>query len=172
MTDWGTKYSYTIDSIGLTKKVIGTDEYVANYVTIYRAEDKWTRVAEGYGNTTTFDFTGELPKGDYYYETINYTDLGDGAQDYRTFISSGTFSVGPNAVDNFKSSKIKAFASNRTLTITGIDAGARILVVDLTGRVLVNETAKSNLFTKQLSQGAYVVKVVSGETLRTKVIVK
>lgn len=172
MTDWGTKYSYTIDSIGLTKKVIGTDEYVANYVTIYRAEDKWTRVAEGYGNTTTFDFSGELPKGDYYYETINYTDLGDGAQDYRTFISSGTFSVGPNAVDNFKSSKIKAFASNRTLTITGIDAGARILVVDLTGRVLVNETAKSNLFTKQLSQGAYVVKVVSGETLRTKVIVK
>lgn len=172
MTDWGTKYSYTIDSIGLTKKVIGTDEYVANYVTIYRAEDKWTRVAEGYGNTTTFDFTGELPKGDYYYETINYTDLGDGAQDYRTFISAGTFSVGPNAVDNFKSSKIKAFASNRILTITGIDAGARILVVDLTGRVLVNETTKSNLFTKQLSQGAYVVKVVSGETLRTKVIVK
>ena len=172
-TDWGKKFSHTIDSIGLVKKLIGTDEYVANYVTIYRAEDKWTRVAEGYGNETTFDFTCELPVGNYYYETINYTDLGDGAQDYRTFISSGTFSVSDDtAIDSHNSSSIKVFANNKTLTVAGISAGARILVADLTGRILVNEVSKSTLFAKQMPQGVYVVKVLSGEVLRTKVIVK
>ncbi len=171
LTDWGTKYSHTIDSIGLKKRLIGSEEYVANYVTVYRAEDKWTRVAEGYSNDA-FTFTCELPKGDYYYETINYTDLGDGAQDYRTFINAGTFSVGPNAVNNQKESNIKAFAFNRTLTVKGIQAGASIMVVDLTGRTMINAISKSDVFTTTLPQGVYLVKVVSGEILRTKVIVK
>ena len=172
-TDWGTKYNHTIDSIGLTKRLIGGEEYVANYVTVYRAEDKWTRVAEGYGNTTTFNFTCSLPKGDYYYEAINYTDLSDGAQDYRTFISSGKFSVGATAVDNHNSTKIKALTNNKTLTIVGIKAGAQIMIVDITGRIIENTKATSDVYTKALKQSVYLVKVISeGDILRTKVLVK
>ncbi|HRZ96750.1 MAG TPA: DUF6383 domain-containing protein [Paludibacter sp.] len=171
MTDWGMKYSHSIDSVGLIKKLIGGEEYVANYVTVYRAEDKWTRVAEGFSNDA-FIFTCELPKGDYYYETINFTDLGDGAQDYRTFINSGYFSLGANAVDNHQVSNIKAYAYNRTLTVKGIKSGASISVVDLTGRTLINAISKSDVFTTALPQGVYLVKVVSGEILRTKVIVR
>ena len=171
MTDWGMKYSHSIDSVGLIKKLIGAEEFVANYVTVYRAEDKWTRVAEGFSNDA-FIFTCELPKGDYYYETINFTDLGDGAQDYRTFINSGYFSLGANAVDNHQVSNIKAYAYNRTLTVKGIKSGASISVVDLTGRTLINAISKSDVFTTALPQGVYLVKVVSGEILRTKVIVR
>lgn len=173
LTDWGTKYSHTIDSVGIKKRTIGTDDYVANYVTVYRAEDKWTRVSEGYADGTTFQYTCDLPQGNYYYETILFTDLADGSQGYRTFINSGTFSVGPGTgVNNANSTKIKVFAANSKLTVLGVKAGATILVTDITGRVIANEVAKSDVYTKSFAKGMYVVKVVSGETVRVKVLVK
>jgi len=174
LTDWGTKISNTIDSVGLYKRNILGEDYVANYVTVYRAEDKWTRVAEGYSNETTFEYTCELPKGNYYYETINYTDLGDGAADFRTFIKSGYFTVNtPDAVNTQKASNIKAFANGNTLTIKGIKAGARVIVTDLTGKLIVNSVASSDVFTKTLYPSVYIVKVVSdNDILRTKVLVK
>jgi len=174
LTDWGTKFSHTIDSVGLKKRVIGTDEYVANYVTVYRAEDKWTRVAEGYSDGTAMSYTCELPKGEYYYEAINYTDLGDGAADFRTFINSGYFTItDPNGLTNTNSSKIKAFAAGKTLTVKGIEPGAKVLVIDITGRIISNSIATSNIFTKELKQSIYIVKVISAnESSKTKVIIK
>ncbi|HEY6914777.1 MAG TPA: T9SS type A sorting domain-containing protein, partial [Paludibacter sp.] len=173
LTDWGTKFSHTIDSVGLIKKLIGSDEFVANYVTVYRAEDKWTRVSEGYSDSNAMSYTCELPKGDYYYEAINFTDLADGAADFRTFINSGTFSVGPTGLINTSTSKIKAFAVGKTLTVKGIEPGAKVVVVDITGRIVSNTIATSNVFTKELKQSIYIVKVISAnETLKTKVIIK
>jgi len=174
LTDWGTKISHTIDSVGLYIRNIGGEDYVANYVTVYRAEDKWTRVAEGYSDEITFKYTCELPKGNYYYQTIKYTDLGDGAADYRTYIKDGYFTVNtPDAVNTQKASNIKAFANGNTLTIKGIKAGARVIVTDLTGKLIVNSVASSDVFTKTLYPSVYIVKVVSdNDILRTKVLVK
>jgi hypothetical protein len=57
--------------------------------------------------------------------------------------------------------------------VRGIEAGAEILVTDLSGRIIVNKKSQSTSFTQALRTGAYLVKVISeGETLRTKVIVK
>ncbi|MHB9142767.1 MAG: T9SS type A sorting domain-containing protein, partial [Paludibacter sp.] len=70
-------------------------------------------------------------------------------------------------------SNIKAFAYGKTLTVRGIKAGARILVTDLTGKMIVNTVSTSDIFTKALYPSIYVVKVVSdNDILRTKVIVK
>lgn len=173
-TDWGTKFSHTIDSVGITKKLIGTDEYVANYVTVYRAEDKWTRVSEGYSDGTAMNYTCQLPKGNYYFEAINFTDLGDGAADFRTFINSGYFTIAdPNAVVNTKKSNIITFAKGNNLTVTGIKAGAKIMITDLLGKVIVNTTSTSDVFTKSLKPAIYVVKVVSSNDNSTsKVIIR
>ena len=173
-SDLGEMFSHTIDSVGMITKTIGGTDYVANYVTVYRAEDKWTRVSEGYADETNMNYTCSLPKGNYYYEAIKYSDLGDGAQDYRTFINSGYFKVGnPDAVTTPTTSNIKAFAYGKTLTVRGIKAGARILVTDLTGKMIINTVSTSDIFTKALYPSIYVVKVVSdNDILRTKVIVK
>ena len=147
---------------------------VANYVIVYRAEDKWTRVAEG-AITETNDFSYELPAGNYYYQEINYVDMGIlGAAGYRTFISDGTFTVeAPNQVIDPATSKIKAFSLNGALVVRGIEAGASIQVADLSGRIIANKKSQSTSFTQALPTGAYLVKVISeGEILRTKVIVK
>lgn len=173
-TDWGIKYSHTIDSVGLDSAIISGDKYVANYVTVYRAEDKWTRVSEGYSSDATFNYTCELPKGNYYYQTINFTDLGDGAVDYRKFIKDGYFTAGePNAVNNTKVSNIKAYAYANMLTVKGIKVGATVMLTDLTGRIVVNTVSTSDVFTKTLKPAIYIIKVVSGnDVLRTKVIVR
>ncbi len=173
-TDWGTKYTHIIDSVGLKTVLIGTDQFAANYVTVYRAEDKWTRVSEGYGDTNLFNYSCELPKGNYYYETINFVDLADGAADFRTFINSGYFTVqAPDAVVNTNTSKIIAFAKGNILTITGIKAGAKIMVTDLLGKIVVNTTSNSDVFTKTLKPAIYLVKVLSeNDTKTSKIIVK
>lgn len=163
-----------IESLGIKTIVVDNAEMIANYVIVYKAEDKWTRVAEG-SITENHDFSYELPAGNYYYQEINYIDMGiAGAAGYRTFISDGTFTVeAPNQVINQATSKIKAFSLNSTLVVRGIEAGAEILVTDLSGRIIVNKKSQSTSFTQALRTGAYLVKVISeGETLRTKVIVK
>ena len=172
-TDWGTKYETVIDSVGIIKRNIGGEDFVANYVTVYRAEDKWTRVAEGYSDDS-FNFTCNLPVGNYYYETINYLDLADGLADYRDFINSGTFTVEePNAVVTSKESNIKAYSMNGILTVKGITEGARIMVTDLTGKTVLNSVSTSNVFTKSLQPAIYIVRVASGaDILTAKVIVR
>ncbi|MDD3321424.1 MAG: T9SS type A sorting domain-containing protein [Paludibacter sp.] len=172
-TDWGKTYETVIDSIGIiTRNILGED-FVANYVTVYKAEDKWTRVAEGYSDDS-FNFTCNLPEGNYYYEMINYLDLADGLADYRDFINSGMFTVAePNAVINTKESNIRAYSMNSVLTVKGITEGARILVTDLTGKLVLNTTSTSNVFTKTLQPAIYIVRVASGsDILTTKVIVR
>ncbi|MDD3079592.1 MAG: DUF6383 domain-containing protein [Paludibacter sp.] len=171
VTDWGTTYNYTIDSLEIKSVTIDGSEYTANYVTVYRAEDKWTRVSEG--SSTGDIYSVDLPQGDYYYETINFVDVAyDGSVGYRKLISSGYFSLPSTGNKVVNSSNIKAYAYNKTLNVKGIHAGAKILVSDVTGRILINTTAKSDSYSATLPQGIYLVKVVSGETLRTKVLVK
>lgn len=169
-TDWGQKYNYKINGFTTDTIMIGADIIYANYVTVYKAEDKWTRVAQGYATGDMFE--GQLPKGDYYYETIMFTDMSDGAYDYRTLVKTGTFSLPITGTPILNNSKIKAYAANRILNVRGIDAGAQIYVSDIAGRTIINTISKSDIFTASLPQGIYIVKVVSGETLRTKVLVK
>ncbi len=175
-TDWGTTYEHVIDSVGIKTRNIDGEDYVANYVTVYRAEDQWTRVAEGYSDENTFNYTCNLPKGNYYYETILYSYIGliPGAADYRTFINSGFFTVTePNAVVNTRTSNIKAFGTNSRLTVKGINAGARIIVTDLTGRTVSDEVSSSDVYTKALYPSIYLVKVIANnDNLSTKVIIK
>ncbi len=173
-TDWGTKYSYTIDSVGIDTIMISGAPYTANYVTVYRAEDKWTRVSEGYSNGTSMNYTCQLPAGNYYYQTINYTDLGDGAYDYRTFVNDGYFSLPLTATNNIKSSNIKAYGFNKMLTVRNIQAGAKIMVVDLMGRVISSTVSSSNIYTQKIASPAvYIVKVISGnDNLVTKVLIE
>lgn len=173
-TDWGTLYSHTIDSVGIKSFLsIKNEEITANYVTVYRAEDRWTRISEGYANGENYQYTCNLPAGKYYYETILYSEDSDGSQGLRVLVNSGTFSVGPGTgTTNTNSNRVKVYAANNKLSVIGIKAGASVVVTDITGRVVVNEKVKSDTYSKQLPKGLYVVKVVSGETVRTKVLVK
>lgn len=170
LTPWETS-SVTIDSLGMT--MVG--DLVANYVTVYSADDKWTRVAEGY-ITESFDFTCDLPKNrDYYYEEIFFYDPGTsiGAQNVRYFISSGTVStkVGVGTID-VKPSSIFTFATDGKLVVKGIEAGDRVIVADITGKVVSNKIASSDVQTLSLNKGVYIVKVAGSESAISKVIIK
>lgn len=168
------KINGKIESLGIKTLTIDSEEMIANYVIVYKAEDKWTRVAEG-AITEENDFSYELPAGDYYYQEINYIDMGIlGAAGYRTFISDGSFTVeAPNQVINQANSKIKTFSLNGSLVVRGIEAGAAIQISDLSGRIISNTKSVSTSYTKALPTGVYIVKVLSeGEISRTKVIVK
>ncbi len=164
------KYAFSINNLG-TKEV---NELLGNYCIVYRKEDKWTRVAEG--SLDNNSFSGELPAGDYYYEEINYIDMGvPGAAGYRTFISSGEFSVAPNAVTNIKDkSVIYAYSANKMLNVRGFDAGDRVIVLDVTGKVIANTVAKTDNFALSMNPSVYIVKVISANkgTHLMKVVVK
>lgn len=169
------KYEVVVGSLGVTPIVVDEAEMLGNYITIFKAEDKWTRVAEGY-ITEANNFTCQLPAGDYFYQEIFHYNPGTtvGALNTRYYIKSGTFTVeAPNQVINPDNSKIKVFGLNRTLQVRGIDAGAQILVTDLAGRTVLNSKSQSTTFSATLPQGVFVVKVLSGvDVLRTKVVVK
>jgi hypothetical protein len=109
-----------IESLGIKTIVVDNAEMIANYVIVYKAEDKWTRVAEG-SITENHDFSYELPAGNYYYQEINYIDMGiAGAAGYRTFISDGTFTVeAPNQVINQLREKIGVMFGNPETTTGG-----------------------------------------------------
>ena len=170
-----TKYAGKVESLGITPVPVADDEMFGNYIVIYKAEDKWTRVAEGYISENN-DFDYELPAADYYYqELFYYAPIPDFTKyNSRLLIKDGTFTVeAPNQVIDPATSKIKAFSLNGALVVRGIEAGASILVTDLSGRIIANKKSQSTSFTQTLPTGAYLVKVISeGEILRTKVIVK
>jgi len=163
--------THVIDTLGNART---TFQYT-DYVTVYR-KDQWTRMAQGPVDLNTLTFTCDLPDGEYYYQEIDYYDLGIlGAAGRRQFVKDGTFTVGePNAVNTpTTTSNIKVYGYNNTLTVKGIKAGAKILVTDVTGRIMVNSISSSDVFTKTLGSAIYIVKVISkSETLTTKVLVK
>lgn len=168
-TDY-TKITYVIDTLGNART---TFNYV-DYVIVYR-KDKWTRMAEGPVDPNTLTFTCDLPNGDYYYQELDYYDTGIiGGTGRRIFVKDGTLTVGvTNAVNTLQTTNIKANGNNRTLTVTGIKAGAKVLVSDLTGKIIVNAVSTSDVFTKTLIPSIYIIKVVSeNDVLRTKVLVK
>lgn len=172
-TDWGVKYNHIIDSVGLKTRSIAGEDYVANYVIVYRAEDKWTRVAEGYSDADAFTFACELPQGEYYYETMYYIDLGTiGGVDIRTYINNGSFSLPQTGTRVTPVTNIKVIGGKNQLSVRGVKAGDKILVTDIAGRILVNTVSTSDTFMKSLPQGVYIVKVAGGESIRTKVIVR
>jgi hypothetical protein len=166
-TVYATKYPFNIQNLGSTP----VSDLLGDYVIVYRKEDMWTRVAEG--RIANNAFAGELPAGDYYYQELNYIDMGTpGAAGYRTFISDGYFSVGNSGVKNSNKTSIYAYSQNNILNVRGIQAGARVVVADLTGRILVNTVSNGDSYSTSLPKGVYMIKVVSGEVLKTKVIIK
>lgn len=169
-TNWGTTHPFTVTGIDVDTVMVGTDPVYANYVTIYKADDKWTRVSEGY--SANGSYSGELPQGKYYYETINFTDLGDGAYDYRKLVKTGFFELPLTGTKKVNNSTVKAYSLDHKLCISGIAAGAKVIVTDLTGRILVNTTTKSDNYSIPMKQGVYIVKVVSEENFNTKVLVR
>lgn len=167
-----TKTSHTLTGLGQTPTA---DDLIGNYVTIYRNEDRWTRMAEGYLDESTGNFTAELPNGTYYYQEIFHYDPGTtlGAYNTRYFISDGTFTVGGGVdVDQVDRSTAFAYVLNNTLNVKGMKEGSKLYVVDIAGRVVLNETVTSNTYSMNLPKGMYIVKVVGAESLLTKVIVQ
>lgn len=157
--------SYTIPNLGNV-----VNEMEGNYVIVYR-KDKWTRIAEG--AIANKSFTCSLPVGDYYYQEINYIDLGTpGAAGYRTFISEGTFSITTGLAPG-KEGNVKSAVNGNNLTIDNLESGARVLVYDMTGKILVNTVANSTQFNKNLKPSVYIVRVISKRgNFVNKVIVK
>jgi len=118
-----------------------------------------------------------LANGDYYYQEFSYTEntLMPGSLGTRVWMKDGTFTVGnPNAVKNPNTSNIKTYAVGKTLTVKGIKAGAKIMVVDLMGRIVLNAVSTSDIYSSTMKQSSvYIVKVISGnDNNTTKVIVK
>jgi hypothetical protein len=167
------KTPYTLQHLGVTDPNLGL--LGIDYVVIFK-NDKWTRVSEGAVNTSDSTYTCDLAKGDYYYQEYNYTEntLTPGSLGSRLWIKDGTFTVGTTALNNLKSTNIRTYAVGKTLTVKGIKAGAKIMVTDLMGRVVLNTVSSSDVFTSTLKQGAiYIVKVISANDSRTsKVIVR
>ena len=164
------KTTHVIDTLGNARTTFAYTDYVI----VYR-KDKWTRMSEGPVDLNTLTYTCDLPNGDYYYQELDFYPSsvvqGTGR---RTVVKDGTFTViGQTAVNSPITSNIKAYGNNKTLTVKGIKAGAKILITDLSGKILVNEVATSDVFTKALNSSIYILKVVSeNDILRTKVLVK
>jgi hypothetical protein len=164
------KTTHVIDTLGNARTTFN----LIDYVIVYR-KDKWTRMSEGPVDLNTLTYTCDLPNGDYYYQELDFYPSsvvqGTGR---RTVVKDGTFTViGQTAVNSPITSNIKAYGNNKTLTVKGIKAGAKILITDLSGKILVNEVATSDVFTKALNTSIYILKVVSeNDILRTKVLVK
>lgn len=169
-SNWGTQYPFTVTGMDVDTVMIGSDPVYANYATVYKADDKWTRVASG--SAVDGKFVGELPQGRYYYETIFFTDLSDGAYDYRTLVKTGYFELPLTGTNKINKSSIKVYSFDQKLCVNGIASGAKIIVTDITGKVLINITSNTDRFTTPMQQGIYIVKVVSGETMNAKVIVR
>lgn len=166
-----TKYPFTINNLGVT---VGLGDLTANHCIVYRKEDKWTRVAEG--SIENNAFTGELPMGQYYYQEINYVDMGiPGAAGYRTFISDGYFNVGETSVNEVNGRKeVFAYSLTNKLVVKGMNAGDRIMVYDVAGKQILSGLATSDLFEQTLKPSLYIVKVLSAQkgTHTMKVIVR
>ncbi|MDD4992406.1 MAG: hypothetical protein PHR83_09265 [Paludibacter sp.] len=164
---------YTLQHLGVTDPGLGL--LGIDYVVIFK-NDHWTRVSEGAVNTSDSTYTCNLADGNYYYQEYNYTEntLTPGSLGSRLWIKDGTFTVGTTAVKNVSSSNIKTYAVGRTLTVKGIKAGAKIMVTDLLGRVMLNAVSTSDVFTSTMKQGSvYIVKVISSnDSNTTKVIIK
>jgi len=168
-----TKTSYTLQHLGVTDPNLGLTG--VDHVVIFK-KDKWTRVSEGVVNSDS-TYTCDLANGDYYYQEFNYTESSTtlGALGTRLWMKDGVFTVGnPDAVINPKSTNIRTYAVDKTLTVKGIKAGAKIMVTDLLGRLMLNAVSTSDVFTSTMKQGSvYIVKVISGnDNYTTKLIVK
>lgn len=165
---------YTIEHLGVTDPNLGL--LGIDYVVVFK-KDKWTRVSEGAVTSSDSTYTCNLADGDYYYQEYNYTEntLNPGSLGSRLWMQDGVFTVGnPDAVINPKSTNIRTYAVDKTITVKGIKAGAKIMVTDLLGRVMLNTVSTSDVFTSTMKQGSiYIVKVISGnDSSATKVIVK
>ena len=165
---------YTIQHLGVTDPNLGL--LGVDYVVVFK-KDKWTRVSEGAVSTSDSTYTCNLADGDYYYQEYNYTEntLIPGSLGSRLWMKDGVFTVGiPSALNSVNSSNIKTFAVGKTITVKGIKAGAKIMVTDLMGRLVLNTVSSSDVFTSTMKQGSiYIVKVISANDSRTsKVIVK
>ncbi len=164
-----TKYPFALNGLG----VITKSDLTANYVIVYRAEDKWTRVAEG--SIIDGMFTGELPIGDYFYQEINFIDIAPGTAGIRTVISEGTFSVGASGLESIgKQPAIYAHVSDCNLNVRGISSGDQLIITDVTGKIIEYRKVSSDSYSKQLAPSVYIVKVVSVSkgTHTMKVIVR
>ena len=69
------------------------------------------------------------------------------------------------------SSETFAFISNGNIVITDADANATLQIVDVTGRVVVSSDAARNVSTSGMSAGVYVLRLISGNDVRTQKIV-
>jgi hypothetical protein len=165
---------YTLQHLGVSDPSLNLTG--ADYVVVFK-NDKWTRVSEGAVNTSDSTYTCNLADGNYYYQEYNLTESSttSGALGSRLWMKDGTFTVGStNAINSVSSSNIKIYAVDKTLTVKGIKAGAKIMVTDLLGRVVLNTVSSSDVFTTTMKQKAiYIVKVISANDSRTtKVIIK
>ena len=66
-----------------------------------------------------------------------------------------------------------AFISNGNIIIPDADAETTVQIVDVTGRVIVSSDVARNVSTNGMTPGVYVVRLISGDNMKTqKVVVK
>jgi hypothetical protein len=66
-----------------------------------------------------------------------------------------------------------AFVSNGNIVIIGAEAGSTLQIVDVTGRILVSRRgdAINRVSTNGMASGVYVLRLISGEDVKTQKIV-
>ena len=154
----GEKYSGEIDDENNMIKVFipdfGGDKYFAPYFNIagnqfiFNNEYWVSETGERYIQETytypiqVISYDGRILKYDFKFEVEESTST-------KNQISDSPFKVFPNPVTNY-------------LEVTGVVAGDKISVLDLTGRVLIEKVAKSNneiVDVNKLQNGIYIVKL-------------
>ncbi len=91
------------------------------------------------------------------------------------FGASGTCSApGPGAIENsVVASNVKAHLAGRTLSFSGVNAGANVEVINLQGQVMVKSVLNSSVNLSNLDAGVYMVRV-SGKAVNfnQKIVLK
>ena len=64
-----------------------------------------------------------------------------------------------------------AYFNGSSWVVTGLEADAILQVIDMMGRVIVSKDAKTGVSANEMSQGLYVLRLISGDTVKTQKII-
>lgn len=103
-------------------------------------------------------------------ETPDYTfeaKTGDYASRFRLVFNANVTEPEEGPTQSF------AYFNGSSWVVTGLEADAILQVIDMMGRVIVSKDAKTGVSANEMSQGLYVLRLISGDTVKTqKVVVK
>lgn len=101
-------------------------------------------------------------------ETPDYTfeaKTGDYASRFRLVFNANVTEPEEGPTQSF------AYFNGSSWVVTGLEADAILQVVDMMGRVIVSKDAKTGVSANEMSQGLYVLRLISGDTVKTQKII-